>query len=1269
MKENKKIVNEIKKRKITLNIIFKFIIFFFNFSVVLNQASASVNDIYINDTYINNTYINNTYINNTFINNCDYRCLICNEENEGGIEGSNNCLSCDNNKGYHFHPSIPYHCINESELPTPNYYVDPNNDKYTKCNLTCMTCNGPGDNDCESCDGENFFKVEFFEGQCLHYSNIPKDYYKIKQASNYHYKKCDISCLTCLGEENNCTECNIGGGYYPIENNKNGTCLHVDQIPFSYYLDPDNEIIKKCYQNCSSCKEGFNKTTNEMNCKTCIKGTYFQNSSSTNCIPKPEIGFYVKNYILFPCHNNCLTCRMGGDDDNNRCLSCIDSLYFDDEINTTCVDDQEGCDNGCAKCYKEEIDSNYNKISPDKRCKRCSFKKGYYPLEKYSLNQPYVSCYLYNNSPINFFYNNKTKTHNLCYRTCEKCYKSGNSTNHSCSICDYNFVFVENKPFNCYPKCNYYYYFNNLGQYKCTDSEECPDDFPYLIPIKSKCIDNCAKDQDYMFTFEQTCLNACPNDTNIQHSLLNGENIIECINETLDIKQCILNEEKIEIFNKEITEALLKDYANEYINYNSTQLYVKTYSFSLSGDKHLIVLYKSEKCMKEKVPGFSDINLNECIKKLKKMNAITDDIVVQIVYITKTVPTFNYYLYHPSDGNKLNTSICYEETLTVKVNIFENEEVNEELVKYFANLNINILDINDPFFTNICFLFEKDGKDVPLNDRIQLYYQNVSLCQEHCISGKVNLETYEVECFCSIYNTETKKVKDFASHLLNNSLTSEIFGFIMDSNVGILKCIKEAFTSKLIINNYGGLMMIGLFLIQTTTTIFFKFQSRELRNYILSIIYKLSFPHKKIKNKYSQNISDNEEKDKNQKSKMSMFLDYSSKELKSNQKTLIPKNPKETSSTSLNYIATIGRQKEKSKIFENESLQKKNKLEADNPKKLPYKSSTSKNNIYNTSKAGDNHGIILSSSQLNINNNQIKDKRKKYIELDMNNSSTKTNRLINPGNNIKEIKEKIEKELKEEIKRELEEEKRIKKICFVDCSSKKYNENEINEMDFEDAIIYDKRKFCNMFWYTLKQKQSIINTFCVKNSFKPFSIKLLLLIFIFSCYFVINGFFYNDEYVSNKLKSNEDKSVDDYFNDSIQRIIYTSLIGGLISFVIGMVFDVERKIQNEINKNKDNKILLRGEIIKIYKCNIKIVIIFIILQFIIMAFFIIYAFCFCYVYPNNVSDWFISSLLVIGIIQLLSFINSFLIALIKYISIKCQSQLCFAINKYLDENL
>ena len=130
----------------------------------------------------------------------------------------------------------------------------------------------------------------------------------------------------------------------------------------------------------------------------------------------------------------------------------------------------------------------------------------------------------------------------------------------------------------------------------------------------------------------------------------------------------------------------------------------------------------------------------------------------------------------------------------------------------------------------------------------------------------------------------------------------------------------------------------------------------------------------------------------------------------------------------------------------------------------------------------------------------------------------------------------------------------------------------------------------------------MINTFCSNDSLKPFSIKLLVLIFSFSCYFVINGFLYNEEYISNKLKNEESKTIGDYLNDSIERIIYSTVIGGLISFIVRMAFNIENKIENAIDKWENNAIILRGEISKIYKCNKIIMGFFIAIQFILLFF-------------------------------------------------------------------
>ena len=129
----------------------------------------------------------------------------------------------------------------------------------------------------------------------------------------------------------------------------------------------------------------------------------------------------------------------------------------------------------------------------------------------------------------------------------------------------------------------------------------------------------------------------------------------------------------------------------------------------------------------------------------------------------------------------------------------------------------------------------------------------------------------------------------------------------------------------------------------------------------------------------------------------------------------------------------------------------------------------------------------------------------------------------------KQIKQEIISEIKEH-KKQRKELERIKSLTMVPYEHKEYDEKQLNELDYEEAVIYDKRNFCKMLWYSLKEKQTLINTFFSPNNLKPFPMKLLVLIFSFSCYFVINGFLYNEEYVSTKLESSENKSFYEYIS-------------------------------------------------------------------------------------------------------------------------------------------
>ena len=1345
--------------------------------------------------------------------------------------------------------------------------MDSKEDKYKLCHESCLTCDGPNNDNCLSCNGKTFFEVENYPNKCLKYAEIPINYYGIVLDNGaFIFNKCHESCKTCIkGGKYNCQECNIVGGYYPVED-KFGYCLTEEELPYKYYLDNNIHKMFKCHNNCNSCSNGYNNITKEMNCDTCISGLYFQSITSKNCIQKPETGYYIDintnngQLTLFPCYRTCLTCDKGGDNSNNQCLKCKQDYYFDDEIPSNCVDDDIECAIGCAKCYKNKTDSEYGILSADKMCKRCSHKMGYYPLQKYSKDQFYVSCYPYNNSPKNYIFDEIERYHKLCYKTCETCFQVGNSYNHSCTKCDVNYIFIDEEPCNCFPQCIHYYYYNNYNQYKCTESDNCPLEYPYLVRNKSKCVENCYKDEEFNLMFKNECMQKCPEGTSAYLYIYNGAFTAKCVDskEILDENECKLNIKKNnDLEYDKIDEKKLEEYAEEYVHENPVaNKYVTSYSSSIDSlNKYLIVIYKMEKCPKQLVEGYISIGLDECLDKVKTKYTIIHNIVVEIFYIIRknAAPQINFYLYHPDTGEKLDISICSGAKFAIKTSIFDNGKVNEELVKYFSNLKINIFDINDPFFTDICFNFAQDEKDVPLEDRIRLYYQNFSLCEDNCTYMGINLTTFEVECSCDVHNVESSG-NDIAKSILDNPISNEVFGVITNSNIEVLKCIKKAFNKNRVFKNYGGLMMVGILVVQIIAVSFIKKQIKQVRVYIYSIILKIKFPPKRkitremviqFKNmRNAGNNANNTNITNNSKSKEIVYNSSSNAVCERNklsEKTLQVKNRINTNDTinkknknsikyqlikqsSINSISTfngnIGNNKNytyakkrsipdstqytngtgKAIINQNNSSDgnnndilninnssgsgsgsgsgsmgsisrrtgiinshssnsalrnlgeigeqsndgcddidensennrntKKNGINSQKFNEGKYvemfkgidlhkrNSSSSYNsyfdddeNIYNINNenynsdengnnkeiengCNSNHNkkdnipineIILDEGNNNIsiyynknnkeniltNPKNEKPVKEIYLDLGENKSSNSKNKL-EKREKIKNLKKRLRKEIISRLKeknrtKKMEEQKR--KEIMVSYEHKEYNDKEINQLDYEEAIIYDKRNFCKIFWCTLKEKQTLINTFFVKDALKPFSIRLLFLIFSFSCYFVINGFLYNEEYVSTKLKSEGTKTFYEYISDSIERILYTSIVGGIISFIIGILFNTEKKIDNMINKNKNNKILLKGEIAKIYRCNNIRIISFIIIQIILMILFIIYIFCFCYVYPNNKLDWFESSLIVIAIMQTISFFNSFLLSLIKYLSIRFQWELCFKINAYLDDNL
>ena len=65
------------------------------------------------------------------------------------------------------------------------------------------------------------------------------------------------------------------------------------------------------------------------------------------------------------------------------------------------------------------------------------------------------------------------------------------------------------------------------------------------------------------------------------------------------------------------------------------------------------------------------------------------------------------------------------------------------------------------------------------------------------------------------------------------------------------------------------------------------------------------------------------------------------------------------------------------------------------------------------------------------------------------------------------------------------------------------NDEELNTLEYEQAIIYDKRNYFEYYWSLLKKKQLILFTFVPSNDYNLLSLKLSLFLISFSLYFTV----------------------------------------------------------------------------------------------------------------------------------------------------------------------
>ena len=220
-------------------------------------------------------------------------------------------------------------------------------------------------------------------------------------------------------------------------------------------------------------------------------------------------------------------------------------------------------------------------------------------------------------------------------------------------------------------------------------------------------------------------------------------------------------------------------------------------------------------------------------------------------------------------------------------------------------------------------------------------------------------------------------------------------------------------------------------------------------------------------------------------------------------------------------------------------------------------------------------------------------------------------------------------------------------------------------MDFDDSIKKDKRNFVEFFSDKLKTKQIILNTFFLVEPLKPRTIKIILFILDIDLYLFINALFINEEYISLVFNIKEEETFFNFFSRSIDRFLYTTLVGVILNYIIDCFFIEEKKIKGIFKREKDSEIILKYEISEVIKETKKRYLYFNILSLIILFMTLYYIFCFNNIYPHMKIEWIKSSIIIIIIMQILSILICFLESVIRFISFKCKSERIYKISLLL----
>ena len=201
------------------------------------------------------------------------------------------------------------------------------------------------------------------------------------------------------------------------------------------------------------------------------------------------------------------------------------------------------------------------------------------------------------------------------------------------------------------------------------------------------------------------------------------------------------------------------------------------------------------------------------------------------------------YAVFNENKERLDLSVCQNELIEINYQI-NTSNINITKIAYYSDLGIDLFNIKEEFFNDICYSYSEDDKDIILDDRVTDIFQNYSVCEENCDYNKINITDSTVSCKCSVKlnpNSEVRPPK--LDKIIKDSFT--------DSNLAVIKCYNLVFIFRNKFRNIGFLIFSILVLFHIPFIIYYSiYNISSLSIFIYSQMVKFHYinnPPKKFK--------------------------------------------------------------------------------------------------------------------------------------------------------------------------------------------------------------------------------------------------------------------------------------------------------------------------------------------------------------------------------------------------------------------------------------